>query len=60
MYKITAQVKKGMQSWGTVILYRDFEMNKNDLIKSFESYVIDFEREIKVDVEVKNFQCIKI
>ncbi len=60
MYEITAEVKKGMQSWGNIKLRRDYAMTKEDLIHTLEITEIDFDCFIKTDISVKNFQCIKL
>ncbi|MBC9130372.1 hypothetical protein FcAc13_03505 [Frischella sp. Ac13] len=60
MYEITAEVKKGMQSWGNIKLRRDYAMTKEDLIQTLEKTEIDFDCFIKTDISVKNFQCIKL
>lgn len=60
MYEITAEVKKGMQSWGNIKLRRDYAMTKEDLIQTLEKTDIDFDCFIKTDISVKNFQCIKL
>lgn len=60
MYEIIAEVKKGMQAWGTIKLHRDFAMTEQELIKTFEIVEIDFDKVIKTNVEIRNFQCNKL
>lgn len=33
-YQITAEVKKGWQAWGTIVLHRDSKLTEKGLIKT--------------------------
>ncbi|OCG45688.1 hypothetical protein A9G34_00885 [Gilliamella sp. Choc4-2] len=58
-YKITAEVKKGWQSWGTVNLRSDKKMTERALIKIYSTAKTVFGAS-KVDVQVRNFQCVRV
>ena len=58
-YQIKAEVKKGWQAWGNVILNRDSRMTEQELIKTLDTVEIDFGIS-KVDVQVRNFECERV
>jgi hypothetical protein len=58
-YKITTEVKKGWQSWGTVNLRSDKKMTERALIKIY-SKVKTVVGVSKIDVQVRNFQCERV
>lgn len=58
-YQIKAEVKKGWQEWGNVILNRDSRMTEQELIKTLATVEIDFGIS-KVDVQVRNFECERV
>ena len=58
-YQITAEVKKGWQAWGSIILITKSKMTENELIKTYGVIKNGFNKE-KVDVLVRNFQCVRI
>lgn len=58
-YKITAEVKKGWQDWGSITLYRDKKMTEKTLINSMGRTKNDF-GDFKMDVLVRNFECVRI
>ena len=60
-YQITAEVKKGLQAWGTVNLIRKSPMTEQVLIKTLSTVVSDFGNgKSKVEVQVRNFQCVRV
>ena len=60
-YQITAEVKKGWQAWGNVILNRDSRMTESELIKTLSTVESDFGNgKSKVEVQVRNFQCVRV
>ncbi|WP_334324351.1 hypothetical protein [Gilliamella apicola] len=58
-YQITAEVKKGWQAWGSISLITKSKMTENELIKTYGVIKNGFNKE-KVDVLVRNFQCVRI
>ena len=58
-YQITAEVKKGWQAWGSISLITKSKMTENELIKTYGVIKNGFNKE-KVDVLVRNFQCVSI
>ncbi|MBI0114458.1 MULTISPECIES: hypothetical protein [unclassified Gilliamella] len=58
-YQITAEVKKGHQSWGTIVLHRDSKLTEKGLIKTLATVKNSFGN-TKVDVEVRNFECVRV
>jgi hypothetical protein len=58
-YKITAEVKKGWQEWGTVVLRRDSKLTEKGLIKTLATVKNSFGN-TKVDVQIRNFQCVRV
>ena len=58
-YKITAEVKKGFQEWGIVLLNRDSRMTERGLIKQMAIVKGAFGNS-KIDVQVRNFKCVKV
>ena len=58
-YQITAEVKKGFQEWGSVILHRDSRMTERGLIKKMATVKGVFGTSI-IDVQVRNFQCVRV
>ena len=58
-YQITAEVKKGWQAWGNVILNRDSRMTESELIKTL-SIVKSESGTFTVGVQVRNFQCVRV
>lgn len=58
-YKITAEVKKGWQEWGTIMLHRDSKLTEKGLIKTLATVKNSFGN-TKVDVEVRNFECVRV
>jgi len=58
-YQITAEVKKGWQAWGTIVLHRDSKLTEKGLIKTLATVKNSFGN-TKVDVEVRNFECVRI
>lgn len=58
-YKITAEVKKGFQEWGNVLLNRDSRMTERGLIKQMATVKRVFGNS-KIDVQVRNFKCVKV
>ena len=60
-YQITAEVKKGWQAWGTVNLIRKSPMTEQVLIKKLSTVESDFGNgKSKVEVQVRNFQCVRV
>lgn len=62
-YQITAEVKKGWQAWGNVILNRKSRMTESELIKTLSTIESnsDFGNgKSKVEVQVRNFQCVRV
>ena len=62
-YQITAEVKKGWQAWGNVILNRKSPMTEQVLIKTLSTIESnsDFGNgKSKVEVQVRNFQCVRV
>jgi len=51
-YQITAEVKKGDQEWGEILLNRDSRMTEGSLAKSYGAS--------KIAVQVRNFQCVRV
>lgn len=58
-YQITAEVKKEWQEWGKVLLHRDSKLTEKGLIKTLATVKNSFGN-TKVDVEVRNFQCVRV
>ncbi|OCG04287.1 hypothetical protein A9G15_04095 [Gilliamella apis] len=58
-YQITAEVKKGDQEWASVALNRDSPMTEESLAKSFATVKKGFGNS-KIDVQVRNFQCVRV
>ena len=58
-YQITAEVKKGWQAWGSLKLITKSRMTESDLIKTYGAIKVGFMKE-KVNVQVRNFQCVSI
>ncbi|MCO6546897.1 MAG: hypothetical protein J6583_03865 [Gilliamella sp.] len=58
-YKITAEVKKGWQAWGTIVLHRDSKLTEKGLIKTLATVENSFGN-TKVDVLVRNFECVRV
>ena len=58
-YQITAEVKKGFQEWGTVLLNRDSRMTERGLIKQMATVKGVFGTST-IDVQVRNFQCVRV
>ena len=58
-YEITAEVKKGDQEWGKILLNRDSRMTEQSLAKSFATVKGAFGNS-KIDVQVRNFQCVRV
>lgn len=58
-YKITAEIKKGWQSWGAIILHRDSKLTEKALIKTLSTVQTPFGKS-KVDVQVRNFECERV
>lgn len=58
-YKITAEVKKGWQEWGVIKLITKSKMTEAELIKMYGVIKVGFMKE-KVNVLVRNFQCVKV
>ena len=58
-YQITAEVKKGWQAWGLLKLITKSRMTEAELIKTYGVIKNGFNRE-KVNVQVRNFQCVSI
>ena len=58
-YQITAEIKKGWQAWGSLKLITKSRMTEAELIKTYGVIKNGFNRE-KVDVQVRNFQCVRI
>lgn len=57
-YQISAEVKKGFQEWGTVLLNRDSRMTERGLIKQMATVKGVFGNS-KIDVQVRNFKCVR-
>ncbi|WP_141671591.1 DUF1187 family protein [Gilliamella apicola] len=58
-YKITAEIKKGWQSWGAIVLHRDSKLTEKLLIKKLSTVKTRFGIS-KVDVHVRNFTCERV
>lgn len=58
-YKITAEIKKGWQSWGSIVLHRDSMITEKSLIKTLSTVQTPFGKS-KVDVQVRNFACERV
>ena len=58
-YQISAEVKKGFQEWGTVLLNRDSRMTERGLIKHMATVKGVFGTST-IDVQVRNFQCVRV
>ena len=58
-YQISAEVKKGDQEWASVVLNRDSPMKEESLAKSFATVKGAFGNS-KIDVEIRNFQCVRV
>ena len=58
-YQITAEVKKGWQAWGKILLHRDSPMTEESLAKSFATVKGAFGNS-KIDVQVRNFECVRV
>ena len=58
-YQITAEIKKGDQEWASVVLNRDSPMTEESLAKSFATVKGAFGNS-KIDVEMRNFQCVRM
>lgn len=58
-YKITAEIKKGWQSWGSIVLHRDSKITEKSLIKTLSTVQTPFGKS-KVDVQVRNFACERV
>ena len=58
-YKITAEIKKGWQSWGSIVLKRDSKITEKSLIKKLSTVKTPFGK-FKVDVVVRNFVCERV
>ena len=58
-YQISAEVKKGFQEWGSVILHRDSRMTERGLIKQMATVKGVFGTST-IDVQVRNFQCVRV
>ncbi|QHJ78045.1 MAG: hypothetical protein [Bacteriophage sp.] len=58
-YQITAEIKKGWQEWGSLKLITKSKMTESDLIKTYGAIKVGFMKE-KVNVQVRNFQCVSI
>lgn len=58
-YKITAEIKKGWQSWGSIVLKRDSKITEKSLIKTLSTVQTPFGKS-KVDVQVRNFVCERV
>ena len=58
-YQITAEVKKGWQSWGTIVLHRDSKLTETGLIKTLATVKNSYGK-FTVNVQVRNFQCVRM
>lgn len=58
-YKITAEVKKGWQNWGAIVLHRDSKLTEKALINTLSMVRTPFGKS-KVDVQVRNFECVRV
>lgn len=58
-YQITAEVKKGWQSWGTIVLHRDSKLTETGLIKTLATVKNSYGK-FTVNVQVRNFQCVRV
>ena len=58
-YQIKAEVKKGFQEWGNVLLNRDLRMTERGLIKQMATVKGVFGNS-KIDVQVRNFKCVRV
>ena len=58
-YQISAEVKKGFQEWGNVLLNRDSRMTERGLTKQMATVKGVFGTSI-IDVQVRNFKCVRI
>lgn len=58
-YQIKAEVKKGWQAWGNVILNRDSRMTEQELIKTLSIVKNEFGT-YTTEVQVRNFQCVRV
>ena len=58
-YQIKAEVKKGFQEWGNVLLNRDLRMTERGLIKKMATVKGVFGNS-KIDVQVRNFKCVRV
>ena len=58
-YKITAEVKKGWQEWGSLKLITKSKMTEADLIKTYSVIKVGFLKE-KVNIQVRNFECVRV
>lgn len=58
-YKITAEIKKGWQSWGSIVLKRDSKITEKSLIKTLSTVQTPFGKS-NVDVQVRNFECERV
>ena len=51
-YQITAEVKKDVQEWTSILSNRDSRMTAESLAKSYGAP--------KTAVQVRNFQCVRV
>ena len=58
-YQITAEVKKGWQEWGKILLHRDSRMTEQSLVKTLATVKGAFGNS-KIDVEIRNFECVRV
>ncbi|MCX8602678.1 MULTISPECIES: DUF1187 family protein [unclassified Gilliamella] len=58
-YKITAEIKKGWQSWGSIVLQRDSKITEKTLIKTLSTVKTPLGKS-NVDVQVRNFECERV
>ena len=58
-YQIKAEVKKGDQEWASVVLNRDSRMTEQALVKTLATVKGAFGNS-KIDVQVRNFECVRV
>ena len=58
-YRVTAEIKKGDQEWGSLKLITKSKMTEAELIKTYSAIKVGFMKE-KVNVQVRNFQCVRV
>jgi Protein of unknown function (DUF1187). len=57
-YKITAEIKKGWQEWGTVWLKSETKMTEKSLRKKMGTIETEFGKS-EINVQIRNFECTK-